>query len=155
MQHPTGEARKVAWLTINEDERDMPEARAVRVTDALTTSGTAPQYASTTARACSENMPAALHSVSVAVISRLSTRSRVAFGARRRAGRQSTYRATVTDDAHARCSSSTSTGRCSRSAGIRRADPGKPSPFRTWRGFARTRAPPCRAAMHPGVGHDL
>ena len=33
--HPTGEARKVAWLTVDEATRDMPEARAVRVTDAL------------------------------------------------------------------------------------------------------------------------
>jgi 8-oxo-dGTP diphosphatase len=33
--HPTDEARKVAWLTVDEAERDMPEARAIRVTDAL------------------------------------------------------------------------------------------------------------------------
>lgn len=32
---PTNEARKVAWLTVDEAERDMPEARAVRITDAL------------------------------------------------------------------------------------------------------------------------
>jgi len=33
--HPTGEARKVAWLTVDEATRDMPEARGVRVIDAL------------------------------------------------------------------------------------------------------------------------
>jgi hypothetical protein len=33
--HPTDEAKKVAWLTVDEATRDMPEARAVRVTDAL------------------------------------------------------------------------------------------------------------------------
>jgi len=33
--HPTDEARKVAWLTVDEATQDMPEARAVRVTDAL------------------------------------------------------------------------------------------------------------------------
>lgn len=33
--HPTSEAKKVAWLTIDEAERDMVEARAIRVTDAL------------------------------------------------------------------------------------------------------------------------
>jgi 8-oxo-dGTP diphosphatase len=33
--HPTDEARKVAWLTVDEATRDMPEARAARVTDAL------------------------------------------------------------------------------------------------------------------------
>ena len=35
--HPTDEARQVAWLTIDEAKRDMPEARLVRITDALTT----------------------------------------------------------------------------------------------------------------------
>lgn len=33
--HPTDEARKFAWLTVDEATRDMPEARAVGVTDAL------------------------------------------------------------------------------------------------------------------------
>ena len=33
--HPTDEARKVAWLTVDEATQDMPEARAIRVTDAL------------------------------------------------------------------------------------------------------------------------
>ena len=33
--HPTSEARRVAWLTVEEATQDMPEARAVRVTDAL------------------------------------------------------------------------------------------------------------------------
>ena len=33
--HPTDEARKVAWLTVDEATHDMPEARAIRVTDAL------------------------------------------------------------------------------------------------------------------------
>ena len=37
--HPTDEARKVAWLTVDEATRDMPEARAVRVTDALSDKG--------------------------------------------------------------------------------------------------------------------
>jgi ADP-ribose pyrophosphatase YjhB (NUDIX family) len=37
--HPTSEARQVAWLTIDEARRDMVEARAVRVTDALSCSG--------------------------------------------------------------------------------------------------------------------
>jgi 8-oxo-dGTP diphosphatase len=37
--HPTDEARKVAWLTVDEATRDMPEARAVRVTDALSDEG--------------------------------------------------------------------------------------------------------------------
>lgn len=40
--HPTDEARKVVWLTVDEAERNMPEARAVRVTDALATNGTGP-----------------------------------------------------------------------------------------------------------------
>ena len=35
--HPTDEARQVAWLSMDEAKRDMPEARLVRVTDALTT----------------------------------------------------------------------------------------------------------------------
>jgi ADP-ribose pyrophosphatase YjhB (NUDIX family) len=38
--HPTSEALQVAWLTVEEASRDMVEARAVRVTDAL--SGSAP-----------------------------------------------------------------------------------------------------------------
>lgn len=33
--HESDEARKVAWLTVEEATRQMPEARAVRVTDAL------------------------------------------------------------------------------------------------------------------------
>ncbi|MCW2932510.1 MAG: hydrolase [Actinomycetia bacterium] len=33
--HPTSEARQVAWLTIDQAERDMVQARAIRVTDAL------------------------------------------------------------------------------------------------------------------------
>jgi ADP-ribose pyrophosphatase YjhB (NUDIX family) len=33
--HPTDEAKQVAWLTVEEAEHDMVEARAVRVTDAL------------------------------------------------------------------------------------------------------------------------
>ena len=33
--HPSDEARKVAWLTVDEAKQDMVEARAVRVTDAL------------------------------------------------------------------------------------------------------------------------
>jgi ADP-ribose pyrophosphatase YjhB (NUDIX family) len=37
--HPTDEARQVAWLTMDEAKRDMPEARLVRITDALTTNG--------------------------------------------------------------------------------------------------------------------
>jgi 8-oxo-dGTP diphosphatase len=37
--HPTSEARHVAWLTVDEATRDMVEARAVRVTDALSDSG--------------------------------------------------------------------------------------------------------------------
>lgn len=37
--HPTSEARKVAWLTLDQPERDMVEARAIRVTDALASPG--------------------------------------------------------------------------------------------------------------------
>jgi 8-oxo-dGTP diphosphatase len=37
--HPTDEARQVAWLRMDEAKRDMPEARLVRVTDALITNG--------------------------------------------------------------------------------------------------------------------
>jgi 8-oxo-dGTP diphosphatase len=37
--HPTDEARQVAWLSMDEARRDMPEARLVRITDALTTYG--------------------------------------------------------------------------------------------------------------------
>jgi 8-oxo-dGTP diphosphatase len=33
--HESDEARKVAWLTVEEATRQMPEARAVRVTDAV------------------------------------------------------------------------------------------------------------------------
>jgi ADP-ribose pyrophosphatase YjhB (NUDIX family) len=40
--HPTDEARQVAWLTIDEARRDMPETRLVRVTDALSTNGNGP-----------------------------------------------------------------------------------------------------------------
>jgi ADP-ribose pyrophosphatase YjhB (NUDIX family) len=37
--HPTDEAKQVAWLTVDEATRTMPEARAVRVTDALSSDG--------------------------------------------------------------------------------------------------------------------
>jgi 8-oxo-dGTP diphosphatase len=37
--HPTEEARQVAWLTIAEAQRQMPEARAIRITDALSNDG--------------------------------------------------------------------------------------------------------------------
>ena len=37
--HPTSEARQVAWLTVDEATRDMVEARAVRITDALSGNG--------------------------------------------------------------------------------------------------------------------
>jgi ADP-ribose pyrophosphatase YjhB (NUDIX family) len=37
--HSTSEARKVTWMTIEEARRDMVEARAVRVTDALADDG--------------------------------------------------------------------------------------------------------------------
>jgi 8-oxo-dGTP diphosphatase len=37
--HPTNEARQVAWLTLDEAARDMVEARAVRITDALSGNG--------------------------------------------------------------------------------------------------------------------
>jgi 8-oxo-dGTP diphosphatase len=37
--HPTSEARKVVWLTVDEAERDMVEARAIRITDALSDKG--------------------------------------------------------------------------------------------------------------------
>jgi 8-oxo-dGTP diphosphatase len=37
--HPTDEAKQVAWLTADEAQRDMPEARAIRVADALTKGG--------------------------------------------------------------------------------------------------------------------
>jgi 8-oxo-dGTP pyrophosphatase MutT (NUDIX family) len=40
--HPTDEARQVAWLTIDEAKTDMPEARLIRVTDALTADGNGP-----------------------------------------------------------------------------------------------------------------
>ena len=33
--HPTSEATRVAWLTVEQAERDMVQARAIRVTDAL------------------------------------------------------------------------------------------------------------------------
>lgn len=33
--HPSNEARQVAWVTVEEAQRQMPEARAVRVTDAI------------------------------------------------------------------------------------------------------------------------
>ena len=33
--HPTDEAKQVAWLTVDEAKQSMPEARAIRVTDAL------------------------------------------------------------------------------------------------------------------------
>jgi hypothetical protein len=38
-EHPTNEARCVAWLTVAEARRDMPQARAIRVTDALDDNG--------------------------------------------------------------------------------------------------------------------
>jgi 8-oxo-dGTP diphosphatase len=38
-EHPTNEATRVAWLTIAEAQQDMPEARAIRVTDALAENG--------------------------------------------------------------------------------------------------------------------
>jgi 8-oxo-dGTP diphosphatase len=37
--HPTDEAKQVAWLTIDEAMQTMPEARAIRVTDALSPDG--------------------------------------------------------------------------------------------------------------------
>ena len=37
--HPTDEAKQVAWLTINEAQQAMPEARAIRVIDALRSDG--------------------------------------------------------------------------------------------------------------------
>jgi ADP-ribose pyrophosphatase YjhB (NUDIX family) len=37
--HPTDEARQVAWLSMDEVMREMPEARLVRITDALPTNG--------------------------------------------------------------------------------------------------------------------
>jgi ADP-ribose pyrophosphatase YjhB (NUDIX family) len=37
--HPTSEARQVTWLTVNEAAHDMVEARAIRITDALSDKG--------------------------------------------------------------------------------------------------------------------
>ena len=37
--HSTDEAKQVAWLTVDEAQRAMPEARAIRVTDALSSDG--------------------------------------------------------------------------------------------------------------------
>ena len=37
--HPTSEARQVAWLTVDQAKQNMVEARAVRVTDALSHNG--------------------------------------------------------------------------------------------------------------------
>jgi 8-oxo-dGTP diphosphatase len=37
--HLTSEARQVAWLTVDEATRDMVEARAIRITDALRGNG--------------------------------------------------------------------------------------------------------------------
>jgi len=37
--HPTSEASQVAWLTVEQATRDMVEARAVRITDALSDNG--------------------------------------------------------------------------------------------------------------------
>jgi ADP-ribose pyrophosphatase YjhB (NUDIX family) len=55
--HPTDEARRVAWLTLDEATHDMVEARAVRVTDAL--SDAAPfvrvHDGTTTAHGCCDN----------------------------------------------------------------------------------------------------
>jgi ADP-ribose pyrophosphatase YjhB (NUDIX family) len=39
--HASDEARRIAWLTVEEATRQMPEARAVRVTDAISDSGPA------------------------------------------------------------------------------------------------------------------
>jgi 8-oxo-dGTP diphosphatase len=39
LTHRTSEARQVAWLTVDEATRDMVEARAVRITDALSGNG--------------------------------------------------------------------------------------------------------------------
>jgi 8-oxo-dGTP diphosphatase len=38
-EHPSNEATHVAWLTVAEAQHDMPEARAIRVADALDDSG--------------------------------------------------------------------------------------------------------------------
>lgn len=38
----TDEARRVAWLTVEEATRQMPEARAIRVLDAMATSNSPP-----------------------------------------------------------------------------------------------------------------
>lgn len=37
--HPTDEARKVKWMTVAEAEQDMPQARAIRITDAVSEGG--------------------------------------------------------------------------------------------------------------------
>jgi 8-oxo-dGTP diphosphatase len=37
--HPTDESRQVAWLTVDEAKREMVEARAIRITDALSEDG--------------------------------------------------------------------------------------------------------------------
>lgn len=37
--HPTSEAKRVAWQTVDEAERDMVDARAIRITDALSDKG--------------------------------------------------------------------------------------------------------------------
>jgi 8-oxo-dGTP diphosphatase len=39
--HQSDEARQIAWLTVEEANRQMPEARAIRVTDALSGKGPA------------------------------------------------------------------------------------------------------------------
>jgi 8-oxo-dGTP diphosphatase len=38
-EHPANEVRRVAWLTVAEAQRDMPQARSARVTDALDDNG--------------------------------------------------------------------------------------------------------------------
>jgi 8-oxo-dGTP diphosphatase len=37
--HPTDEAKQVTWLTIDQAQRDMVAARAIRITDALSDNG--------------------------------------------------------------------------------------------------------------------
>jgi 8-oxo-dGTP diphosphatase len=37
--HPTDEAKRVTWLTVDQAQQDMVEARAIRITDALSDNG--------------------------------------------------------------------------------------------------------------------
>ena len=37
--HPTAEAKQVTWLTIDQAQRDMVAARAIRITDVLSDNG--------------------------------------------------------------------------------------------------------------------